>query len=187
MDKNLIIQQLIEELKEINKISKNEFINSLESQLDKKIKDFKKTLETDVSEAFDEEDWRDRRVYLTIMLDCYDKLLINENNKEIKELFEKYKDSLVDSSWYPKMSEYGDTTKEILELKKKIFKLKREKEIIKELDTNFQEYEQQRENERLVFEEALDTSQRWHERDLEAKVEHKLKEKQLAQVQVQPK
>lgn len=191
MDKNLIIKKKINELKTINANAHSKTIELWEKYLEEKSYNLRGKLNQEITG--NNTTWSHKRGYLLVILDCYDMLLENENDKTAKKIFDKYRDLMInfhcnEAIDNQKKQEYEKLFNEILDIKKNIFNLKKELERIIELETAFQAYEEEKERERESFELALSNAEEWHQRDLAAKVEQRLKEKeQLTQVEVPSK
>jgi hypothetical protein len=80
------------------------------------------------------------------VLECYDRLLENENDQTAQEIFDKYSDLIISYNYddkkldQEKEEKYRKNFSEIIELKKEIFKLEKElntdeEEIIKSLES----------------------------------------------------
>lgn len=135
--------------------------------------------------------------YLEIVLDCYDKLLEKED-LSIRYIYDKYRKMIEETNNADEYDSYGNRRhhnrnysnqqlssrfKEIIKLKDEIFQIKQvmqEEETIQSKKTISveeikEELEKGFEEETEIHLAAIDNSKEWHERDVESKVNEKIK------------
>lgn len=130
-----LISKTVHEINNL-KLKNNELINWKlqveEEKLRNKSDDFRGIINSDITNS--NTIWSYKRGYYIILLDCYDRLLENQEDKTAREIFDKYKDLMINykndnKQTAEKVKQHELLFNEILEVKKTIFELKRELEI----------------------------------------------------------
>lgn len=119
-------------------------IESKQEELEKEFRELRGRVNLEITGS--DTTWSYKRGYLIIVLECYDRLLENENDQTAQEIFDKYSDLIISYNYddkkldQEKEEKYRKNFSEIIELKKEIFKLEKElntdeEEIIKSLES----------------------------------------------------
>lgn len=180
MEKKVLIEKLFNELIDQKYKTEQKTILLWERHLEEKINEFEKTFKW----------YFDRKHELNDLFNCYEKLLNNENDKKLSGDFNNYKYIVIANEF--KTEDYDEEENErkilldgMLLIKKDIFYLKKELDIICQIDETFQEYDEkieiEREREHQSHLEAFKLCKEWNEKFLEDKVSQRIKELNLSE------